>query len=110
MSDTLSRLTPLQFLVLGLLLAQEQPGRNLRSQAAEYGLRRSAPAFYQMMARLERDQLVDGWYEPVTVGDQAMRERWYCVTPEGRKQWKHARAFYRLIEMKAAGERLSNAS
>ena len=109
MSDTLSRLTSLQFLVLGLLLAREQPGRKLRSHAAQYGLRRSAPAFYQMMARLERDHLVDGWYAPVIVGDQEVRERWYRVTPDGRKQWKRACAFYRLVETISAGERFSDA-
>ena len=53
-------LTHLQFLVLGVLHAGEQPGRAVREALAEYGVRRTAAAFYQLMARLERDGLVDG--------------------------------------------------
>ena len=88
------RLTHLQFLVLGLLRRGEQPGRVIREAIAERGVRRSAPAFYQLMARLERDRLVDGWYEQVAVGDQAVTERRYRLTPAGAKRWAEARDFY----------------
>ena len=62
----LPALTHLQFLVLGVLRANEQPGRVIRQAIATYGVRRSGPAFYQMMARLERDGLIEGWYEQIT--------------------------------------------
>lgn len=106
----LPALTHLQFLVLGGLLAGEQPGRSIRDVIASYGARRSGPAFYQMMARLERDNLVEGWYEQVTIGDQAVTERRYRIRPAGSRRWEETRAFYERVGVAAAGrERLSNA-
>ncbi len=90
----LPALTHLQYLVLGVLRGEEQPGRVLRRALAAYGVRRSGPAFYQLMARLEKSRLVDGWYEQVQVGDQAVTERRYRITPEGTRQWGRAQAFY----------------
>jgi len=52
-------ITHLQFLVLGVLLGGEQSGRTIREAIARYGVRRTGPAFYQMMARLERESLVE---------------------------------------------------
>ena len=71
----LPELTHLQFLVLGVLRSADQPGRALRDALSGYGIRRTGPAFYQLMARLEKDRLIDGWYEQITVGDQAVTER-----------------------------------
>jgi DNA-binding PadR family transcriptional regulator len=94
MSKRLPKITHMQFLVLGLLKEGEQPGRLLRDALAGYGVRRSAPAFYQLMARLERDRLVDGWYEQVAARDQAVIERRYRLRPAGAKLWTEARDFY----------------
>ncbi len=102
------RLTHLQFLVLGLLGEGEQPGRVLRDAIAAHGLRRSAPAFYQLMARLERDRLIDGWYEQVTAGDQSVTERRYRLRPAGAKLWSEARDFYSTLIARSA-QRLSDA-
>ena len=102
------KLTHLQFLVLGLLREGEQPGRVLRRALAAHGVRRSGPAFYQLMSRLERDRLVDGWYEQITAGDQAVTERRYRVRPAGAKLWAEARDFYSSIIARAS-ERLSDA-
>ncbi len=87
-------LTHLQFLVLGALFESEQPGRAVRETLARYGVRRTAPAFYQMMARLERASLVEGWYEQITVGDQAVTERRYRITRTGASRWEETRRFY----------------
>jgi len=87
----------MQFLVLGLLRAHEQPGRVLREALAAHGVKRSAPAFYQLMARLERDRLVDGWYEQVVAGDQSVTERRYRLRPAGAKLWAEARDFYTAV-------------
>jgi DNA-binding PadR family transcriptional regulator len=95
------KLTHLQFLVLGLLQEGEQPGRAIREAIAAHGVRRSAPAFYQLMARLERDRLVDGWYEQVTAGDQAVTERRYRLRPSGAKLWAEARDFYAALITRA---------
>jgi DNA-binding PadR family transcriptional regulator len=102
-------LTHLQFLILGVLRGDEQPGRVLRDALAGYGIRRTGPAFYQLMARLEKDGLVDGWYEQVTVGDQAVTERRYRITADGKKQWNEARAFYDHVARAAAKLRWSDA-
>ena len=91
MPKRLPRLTPMQYLVLGLLKDAEQPGRLLREALAAYGVKRSAPAFYQLMARLERDRLVDGWYEQVAAGDQSVTERRYRLRPSGARLWTEAR-------------------
>ncbi len=88
-------ITHLQFLVLGCLVHEEQPGRVIRERIAEYGVRRSGPAFYQMMSRLERARLVDGWYEQVIVGDQAVTERRYRIRPAGLRLWRETDEFYR---------------
>jgi DNA-binding PadR family transcriptional regulator len=107
-----SRLPPvthLQFLVLGCLVEGEQPGRAVREAIAEFGIRRSAPAFYQMMARLERSRLVEGWYDQVTVGDQAVTERRYRIKPAGLRMWHETVEFYRNAAGAPARQRWSDA-
>jgi DNA-binding PadR family transcriptional regulator len=95
-------ITHLQFLVLGLLRDGERPGRVIREALAAHGVRRSGPAFYQLMARLERDRLIDGWYEQVSAGDQAVTERRYRLRPPGAKLWAEARDFYTSLIAQAA--------
>jgi DNA-binding PadR family transcriptional regulator len=96
-STRLPRLTHLQFLVLGLLQKGERPGRAVRQALAAHGVRRTAAAFYQLMSRLERDGLIEGWYEQVVVGDQAVTERRYRLRPHGSRLWTEARDFYAEI-------------
>lgn len=102
-------ITALQFLVLGNLLSAERAGRTIRNTLATYGVRNSAPAFYQMMARLERDGLIEGWYEQIKVGDQVVTERRYRIKPAGAKLWREARAFYETVSVASVGEGWSNA-
>ena len=97
----LPHLTHLQFLVLGVLHGGEQPGRVVREALAAYGVRRTAAAFYQMMARLERDRLVEGYYGQVVVGDQSVTERRYHITAAGVKVWSDTRRFYESVGMKS---------
>lgn len=105
----LPTLTHLQYLVLGVLQREEQPGRVVRQALAAYGVRRSGPAFYQLMARMERARLVDGWYEQVTVGDQAVTERRYRVTRESARLWTDAHRFYDELARVAPRMRWSDA-
>lgn len=105
----LPRLTHLQFLVPGILLAAEQSGRIIRQAIEQYGIRRSAPAFYQMMARLERDGMAEGWYGQVKVGDQAVTERRYRATAAGTRMWEGSYSFYNGIRLSVAHRRWSNA-
>ena len=109
MPDRLPPLTSLQYLVLGVLRGSEQPGRAVRDAMTRHGVRSSAPAFYQMMARLEKDRLVDGRYEQITVGDQAVTERRYRITADGKKRWSEARAFYEHVARAATKLRWSDA-
>src|ERR1051325_11018449 len=102
-------LTHLQFLVLGVLLSGQHSGRVIRQAIERYGMRRSAPAFYQIMARLERDGMVEGWYEQVKVGDQSVTERRYRATALGTKMWERSHSFYDGIRLSVAHRRWSNA-
>ena len=105
----LPALTHMQFLVLGVLRNEELPGRALRDVLAGYGIRRTGPAFYQLMARLEKDRLIDGWYEQITVGDQAVTERRYRISAHGKQRWNDARAFYEHVARAATKLRWSDA-
>ena len=107
--QALPTLTHLQFLVLGVLRTTDQPGRVVRQVLASYGIRRSGPAFYQLMARLERDGLVEGRYEQITIGDQAVTERHYHLTTDGARRWSRAQAFYEHVGRAAARVRWSDA-
>jgi DNA-binding PadR family transcriptional regulator len=108
-APALPSLTHLQFLVLGVLTGDDRSGRTLREALGRHGVRRTAPAFYQLMARLERQRLVDGWYQPVAVGDQAVTERWYRITAPGRRAWDQARSFYDEVGRMPARVRPSDA-
>lgn len=105
----LPQLTHLQFLVLGLLRDGEQPGRVVRDALGRHGVRRTAPAFYQLMARLERDGLIEGRYEQVTTGSQAVTERRYTLRARGRELWSQARDFYAAATGTARDPRWSDA-
>src|SRR5262245_56094788 len=102
-------LTHLQFLVLGILLSGEHSGREIRQAIVEYRVRSSAPAFYQLMARLERDGMVEGWYEQVRAGDQAVTERRYRATAAGAKMWERSYSFYDGVRLKVADRRWADA-
>src|SRR5882672_358157 len=102
------RISSLQFLALGILIGGERAGRDIRRIARTFRLERTAAAFYQMMARLERDGLVQGWYHPIHVADQTVTERRYRITAVGHRAWSRARAFYHEVEERAA-EGWSNA-
>jgi DNA-binding PadR family transcriptional regulator len=87
-------LTHLQFLVLTTLLEGEQTGRYVREKLAEEGQRKTGPAFYQMMARLEDNGLVNGWYDQKIVEGQIIKERRYKLTAAGVQAWEAVRDFY----------------
>src|SRR3954451_8610572 len=87
-------ITHLQFLVLASLLDGEQSGRFLRLKLDENGERKSGPAFYQMMARLEDAGLVRGHYDQKIVEGQIIKERHYCITAAGVAACRRAFEFY----------------
>ena len=91
---TLPDITHLQFSVLAFLQGGEQPGRELRGQLGNLGMRRSGPAFYQLMSRLEDAGLVDGRYDQKIVDGQIIKERLYTITDQGVAAWEATRDFY----------------
>jgi DNA-binding PadR family transcriptional regulator len=104
MSISLPAITHLQFLVLEALTGGEQAGRDLRALLVAHAVKSSAPAFYQMMGRLEDADLVEGWYDQKLVGGQNVKERRYRVTRRGERALAETRAFYltRLVPSRAA--------
>jgi DNA-binding PadR family transcriptional regulator len=109
MPTELPPISHLQFLTLGVLRSSEQPGRVIREAAAEFGFRRTGAAFYQLMSRLERDGLVEGWYDQTTVGDQMVTERRYRITAAGSRAWRDTRAFYEKVTLASSQRRWSRA-
>ncbi len=90
----LPELTHLQFLVLSILLDGERSGREVRERSAEHDKRKSGPAFYQFMARLEDAGFVEGWYDQKVVDGQSIKERRYKITGGGLRAWEDVRDFY----------------
>lgn len=87
-------LTHLQFAVLDALGAREKAGRELREALKARGIRKTGPAFYQLMARLEEAKFVKGWYEQKAVEGEVVRERRYKILGAGLTAWQEVRDFY----------------
>jgi len=66
----------------------------VRSELKGFGVRKSGPAFYQLMARLEDAGLVVGTYHQEVIQAQIIRERHYKLTAEGSQAWTGSRDFY----------------
>lgn len=88
------QITHLQFSVLAFLQAEERSGKEVRAQLRELGMRRSGPAFYQLMSRLEDAGLVRGRYDQKVVDGQIIKERCYTISEQGREAWRATRDFY----------------
>jgi DNA-binding PadR family transcriptional regulator len=101
-------LTHLQFLILSTLAEDDRSGRDMRAALKAFGAARTAAAFYQTMARLEQAGMVEGWYEQVVVGDQAVTERRYGLKPLGRKLIGETRRFYTSTAAATLKRRLSD--
>jgi len=93
----LNPLPHLQFAVLGVLGAGDLPGREIRAQLDRLGVKKSGPAFYRLMARLEESGCVEGWYEHEVVQGQILRERLYRATAEGRRARDRTADFHRSV-------------
>jgi DNA-binding PadR family transcriptional regulator len=102
-------LSHLQFVVIGALLNEERTGREIRAELKRYRVRQSGPAFYQMMARLEKSDLVEGWYEQEVVDGQIIKERCYRITARGSKAWRECRRFYEKAIARDGDEGLAHA-
>lgn len=91
---SIPRLSHLQFLVIGILRDRAVAGHEVRARLADFGVRKSGPGFYQLMARLEDGGLVEGSYQQEIIEKQIIRERHYRVTASGLQAWEGSRNFY----------------
>jgi len=88
------RLSHLQFLVVGILRGRSLAGRDIRGELGAFGVRKSGPAFYQLMSRLEDAGMVEGRYHQEITDGQIIRERHYEITALGTRAWEGSRDFY----------------
>ncbi len=92
----LPSLTDLQFLVIESLLDGDRSGRQVREYMGTRGARKSGPAFYQLMSRLEDAGLVEGRYDDRDVAGHRLKERVYKLIGAGRRAYEQTIAFYSL--------------
>src|SRR5262249_19056782 len=104
----LPTLTSLQFLVLGVLVQGEKAGRDIRAALAAQRVKKTGPAFYQLMARMEDGGLVEGRYEQQIIDRQIIKERWYKAKGAGLRAFNDTREFY-LSQSAAAVKGVSRA-
>lgn len=98
-------LTHLQFAIVDVLGPREKSGRELRQGLRERGIRKSGPAFYQLMARLEEAGVVKGRYDQKIVEAQIIKERRYKITGSGVRARERALDFYLKASALALGAR-----
>jgi len=91
---SLPTLSHLQGIVLDSLGARELTGRELRAALKLQKVRKSGPAFYQLMARLEDSNFIEGRYEEKIIEGQRIRERRYKMLSEGQKALSELHSFY----------------
>ena len=87
-------LTHLQFAVLDALGASQITGRELRARLKANGIKKSGPAFYQMMSRLEDAKYVKGWYTQEIIDGQIIKQRHYKILGDGVRAFNETRKFY----------------
>jgi DNA-binding PadR family transcriptional regulator len=90
----LPELSHLQVLVLECLGTQKLSGRELRRLMAENKVKKTGPAFYQLMARLEEARFVEGEYSQKIVEGQIIKERFYRITGQGERAMRQTLEFY----------------
>lgn len=92
-------LSALQTLVIEVVGSERVTGRELRRRLAEHNVRKTGPAFYQAMARMEEAGIVSGEYEQKIVDGQIIRERVYRVTGDGAQAFNDTLAFYQRFNL-----------
>jgi hypothetical protein len=94
-NNEVPELSHLQFAVLEVLGAAQMSGKDLRAGLGELGIKKSGPAFYQMMARLEEAKFAEGWYAQQIIDGQIIKERQYKITGNGIRALNQTKTFYR---------------
>ena len=94
MTMKVPEITHLQFFVIGTLMNGEVSGKHVRAELRQQGVRKSGPAFYQLMARLEDSGFVSGRYDQKVIDGQIIKERRYKLCGKGVQAWERTRDFY----------------
>jgi hypothetical protein len=87
-------LTPLQFLVLGLLFTGPKTGAELRHLLKGLKIKTSPSALSRLMIRLEWMQQIHRQYVMHAVADRNIRQCTFAVTDYGLRLWTQTRQFY----------------
>ncbi len=95
----LPQITHLQFAVLSSIVDGKKSGFEIRDVLNKLNSKKSLPAFYQLMARMEEGKLVKGEYVDSEVNGERVRERHYRITANGARVHQAVAEFY----VKAAG-------
>lgn len=107
----LAQVTPLQFLVLWVLLGGARSGRSLRTELEAWGNGMGRSAFSQMMTRLAAAGLVQSKYVTHDDGRRPIRFCLYHARQAGLDAWRSARDFYAgLKEPRCAEDHLYDES
>jgi DNA-binding PadR family transcriptional regulator len=91
-------MTPLQFLVLWLLLHGRKSGRGLREELGSRGAGMGRAAFSQMIRRMAAARLVRSDFVAEDVAGRSIRYCVYQATQQGLDRWRDARGFYAGLE------------
>ena len=91
----LPEISHLQFEILRMLIeGGDLPGSELRSGLQKAGWKKSAPAFYQLMSRLEDAKFVNGTDRLDTVDGYRVKRRDYKITIGGHRAAAQLQSFY----------------
>lgn len=92
--DTLPEISHLQFAILDALGGGVKRGKQLREDLASMDIKKTGPAFYQLMARLEEGNFIKGWYEQEIIEGQIIKERHYKLLGNGVRAVNELKRFY----------------
>ena len=87
-------LSVLQILILDTLGVAEVQSAVLRDKLKLAGFKKSAPAFYQAMSRLEDAGLVESRYTKRVLHGHTVKEKHFKVTGDGVEAMREAKQFF----------------
>jgi hypothetical protein len=94
---TKDRLTPLQYLAVGLLFTGEKSGREIREAIAQRGTRLDRAGLCRLMQRLVWQKSAVVRREERVIGGRVSRECYYRATSQGVERWQRTRAFFTAL-------------
>lgn len=98
------KMTHTQFLIIDVM-GPERAGKEIRAKLADEGVKMSLPAFYQLMARMEKKKWVKGWYVQKEIDGYKVKERRYKPLGLGAKVYRQTFEFYRQREIQGVFKR-----